>query len=210
MEDFSLHILDIAENAVAAGARKVDIRITEDEDRDLMTIEIVDDGKGMSQEALKKATDPFFTTKKRGRVGLGLPLLLQAARECDGQLEIKSRFASFLKRREGPPRHPRRMARAAPVKEPAGSKRSFRKRTKNREGGTAVRATFKRSHIDRKPLGDMAQTLATLVAGHPEVRFTYAYRKGETGYSLDTGEMRGKGCSDSNRARERYDQKVRA
>lgn len=101
MEDFSLHILDIAENAVAAGARKVDIRITEDEDRDLMTIEIVDDGKGMSQEALKKATDPFFTTKKRGKVGLGLPLLSQAARECDGQLEIKSRFASFLKRREG-------------------------------------------------------------------------------------------------------------
>jgi len=149
VEDFSLHILDIAENAVAAGARKVDIRITEDEDRDLMTIEIVDDGKGMDEEAVKKATDPFFTTKKRGRVGLGLPLLSQAARECDGQFEIKSR--------------------------------------PGRERGTAVKATFKRCHIDRKPLGDMAQTLATLVAGHPEVRFTYAYRKGETEYSLDTG-----------------------
>lgn len=149
MEDLSLHVLDIVENAVAAGARKVDIRISEDERQDLLTIAIADDGKGMDPEALKKATDPFFTTKKTGRVGLGLALLSQASKEADGQLEISSKV----------------------------------------QGGTTVKATFRRSHIDRKPLGDMAQTLASLVAGHPEVRFIYAYRSGETECFLDTARM---------------------
>ncbi len=160
MEDLSLHVLDIAENSVAAGARRVDIRITEDEDQDLLRIEIMDDGEGMDPEAVKKATDPFFTTKKAGRVGLGLSLLSQATRECEGQFAIQSQA----------------------------------------ERGTTVTATFKRSHVDRKPLGDMAQTLATLVAGHPEVRFTYAYRKGETKYSLDTADMQGKEFPDHDRA----------
>ena len=149
MEDLSLHVLDIAENAVAAGARRVDIRVTEDEKKDVLTIEIEDDGKGMSQQELEAATDPFFTTKRGKRVGLGLALFSQAAAESEGKLEITS--------------------------EPGR--------------GAVVKATFKRSHIDRKPLGDMSQTLTALIAGHPGVRFTYAYRKGKTESRLDTAEM---------------------
>ncbi len=149
MEDLSLHVLDIAENAVAAGAKRVDIRIVEDEKRDLLIIEVQDDGRGMDEQEMKRAMDPFFTTKQRKRIGLGLSLLSQAARECDGHLDVKSQ---------------------------AGK-------------GTLIKATFKRSHIDRKPLGDMPQTLSALIAGHPGVRFTYSYRKGETEHSLDTAEM---------------------
>jgi anti-sigma regulatory factor (Ser/Thr protein kinase) len=149
VEDLSLHILDIAENAVAAGARRVNVRITEDETKDVVVIEIEDDGKGMTREELKKATDPFFTTKTGKKVGLGLALFSQAAKECDGKLDVQSQ--------------PGR--------------------------GTLVKATFKRTHIDRKPIGDMAQTLSALIGGNPGVRFTYSYCKGETKHTLDTAEI---------------------
>lgn len=71
MEDLSLHILDIAENSIAAGAGKIKIKIIEDIKKNLLTIEIVDNGKGMDKNAIKKAYDPFFTTKTIRRVGLG-------------------------------------------------------------------------------------------------------------------------------------------
>jgi sensor histidine kinase YesM len=49
MEDLSLHILDVAENSIAASARKIEIRIDENQAKDLLTIEIQDDGKGMDE-----------------------------------------------------------------------------------------------------------------------------------------------------------------
>ncbi len=90
MEDFSLHLLDVAENCLAAGADHIEIRIVEETGKDLMTIEIKDDGCGMDQQALKEALDPFYTTKPNKRVGLGLPLLAQAAREAAGGIDIQT------------------------------------------------------------------------------------------------------------------------
>jgi len=90
MEELALHILDIVENSIAAGARQVEIRIRENRRADLLSIEIGDDGRGMSPEMLEQATDPFFTTRRERRVGLGLPLLGQAARAAGGGLEIES------------------------------------------------------------------------------------------------------------------------
>jgi anti-sigma regulatory factor (Ser/Thr protein kinase) len=45
--------------------------------------------------------------------------------------------------------------------------------------GTRVKATFQYSHIDRKPLGNMKETLAVLAAGNPGVNFIYEHRKGK-------------------------------
>jgi signal transduction histidine kinase len=90
MEDFSLHLLDVAENGLAAGADHIEIRIVEETEKDLMTIEIKDDGSGMDQQALNRALDPFYTTKPNKRVGLGLPLLAQAAREAAGGIDIQT------------------------------------------------------------------------------------------------------------------------
>jgi len=87
MEDLSLHILDIAENAIAAGATRISVTINENEDRDLLAIRVSDNGPGFTQEALRRALDPFFTTKGK-RTGLGLPLLAQAADLCGGNLTI--------------------------------------------------------------------------------------------------------------------------
>ena len=90
MDDISLHILDIVENSVTARARTVAIRITEDVRAKLLVVEIEDDGRGMDEATVKKALDPFFTTRVTRRVGLGLPMFAQSAREAGGRLEISS------------------------------------------------------------------------------------------------------------------------
>jgi anti-sigma regulatory factor (Ser/Thr protein kinase) len=90
MEDLSLHVLDIAENSIAAGAQHVEIRVRESQQDDLLSIEIIDDGRGMSEDMLPKVTDPFFTTRTTRRVGLGLPLFEQAAKRAGGKFEVAS------------------------------------------------------------------------------------------------------------------------
>ncbi len=150
MQDLSLHILDIVENSLTAGAKRVEIRIEEDSRADRMEIEIADDGCGMDEETAKQALDPFFTTKTVRRVGLGLPLLAETCRISNGELSLQSR----------------------PGK------------------GTKVKATFQHSHIDRKPLGQMEDTLITLVVGHPGVDLLYEHRKDGKVFSLDTRKIK--------------------
>ena len=90
MQDLSLHILDIVENATKAGATLIEIYVSEDINKDLLQITIKDNGRGMDAAMLKGATDPFVTTRTTRRVGLGLPLLEQAAKETGGNLLITS------------------------------------------------------------------------------------------------------------------------
>ena len=90
MLELAAHILDIAENSVRAGARLIEIDIDEDTAKDSLSIEIIDDGQGMKQEEIKKVLDPFYTTKTVRRVGLGLPLLADAAQRSGGSLQIES------------------------------------------------------------------------------------------------------------------------
>ena len=92
MKDLSLHILDIVENSIEANASKIRIKINEDIKKDLLIIEIKDNGKGMDEETLKTVTDPFYTTRTTRRVGLGLSLLVQATKESNGNFEIKSKI----------------------------------------------------------------------------------------------------------------------
>ena len=89
MEDLSLHILDIAENAVAAGATRVLIAVNENSARDLFSLRVADNGRGMSREERRRALDPFFTTGRK-RTGLGLPLLAQTAGQCGGRFSLES------------------------------------------------------------------------------------------------------------------------
>ncbi len=97
MEDLSLHILDIAENAVRAGGKKIMIELLEDQSNDRLTFSIEDDGKGIDKEIVDKVLDPFFTTKDGKKVGLGLALLSQAAEQAGGELRIDSEEAKGTK-----------------------------------------------------------------------------------------------------------------
>ncbi|MHC4635752.1 MAG: ATP-binding protein [Planctomycetota bacterium] len=91
MEDLSLHILDIAENGVRAGGKKIMIELLEDKSRDRLSLSIEDNGKGMDRKTMDRAVDPFFTTKDSKKAGLGLALLSQAARQAGGELKIDSK-----------------------------------------------------------------------------------------------------------------------
>lgn len=90
MEDLSLHILDIVENATHAGASLVTISIEEDTDKDLLQITIKDNGAGMDGQVLSGVRDPFFTSRTTRRVGMGIPLFEAAAQEAGGALWLTS------------------------------------------------------------------------------------------------------------------------
>ena len=91
MEDLSLHIMDLVDNSIAAGASRVHVAIREDRKADRLYILIEDDGAGMDEKTLGAAQDPFFSTKKGKPFGLGLSLFAQAARESGGRLQVESR-----------------------------------------------------------------------------------------------------------------------
>ncbi len=99
MKELSLNILDIAENSVKAGATLTEISVTEESDR--LTIEIRDDGCGMTEEVLKTVTDPFYTTRTTRKVGMGLSLLKLQAELTGGSLSVDSRHESEFPEEHG-------------------------------------------------------------------------------------------------------------
>jgi hypothetical protein len=150
VRELSLHILDLLENAVEAGASRIDLSIGEDLQSDWMVIEIADDGRGMKEEMIEKVLSPFYTTRQTRHVGLGLPLLREAARRCGGDLTIQST---------------------------AGK-------------GTKVKATFRHSHIDRAPLGDMPAALLAILLSERPVDLSYYHHVGFRKFLFDSSEIR--------------------
>ncbi len=150
MKELSMHIIDIVQNSIEAGAGQIGITINEDLAADRFILEINDNGRGMEKDLLAKVIDPFFTTRTTRRIGLGLPLLKAAAERCNGELIIES----------------------APGK------------------GTRVYATFRHSHIDRAPLGNMVDTMVNIIAGHPELNLLFTHRVEDRSLVLDAAELR--------------------
>ncbi|HNT24585.1 MAG TPA: ATP-binding protein [Anaerolineales bacterium] len=90
MREIALHLLDIAENSVAAKASEISVSVVEDLALDRLKASIVDNGKGMDAETVQRVVDPFVTSRTTRKVGLGIPLLKAAAEMCNGGLEISS------------------------------------------------------------------------------------------------------------------------
>jgi len=90
MRELALHLLDIAENSVAAGAGDITIAVDEDAKKDRLKISVEDNGKGMDEEMVARVIDPFVTSRTTRKVGLGIPLLKAAAEGCNGYLRINS------------------------------------------------------------------------------------------------------------------------
>jgi anti-sigma regulatory factor (Ser/Thr protein kinase) len=90
MKDLALHILDIVQNSVTAGAKLIEITIIENLPGDLLEINIRDNGKGIPAEMLANVTDAYVTSRTTRKVGLGLPLLKQNTEQTGGILTIKS------------------------------------------------------------------------------------------------------------------------
>ena len=90
MRELSLHLLDIVENSISAKAKNINISVEEDLINDRLRMTIADDGKGMNKEMVSKVIDPFVTSRTTRKVGLGIPLLKEAAEACNGSLTIES------------------------------------------------------------------------------------------------------------------------
>lgn len=91
MRELSLHIMDIIQNSIAASANLIELTVEENTDEDYLRIEIKDNGKGMDKEMLSQIRDPFMTTRRSRRVGLGISLFEAACLRCEGHLDIDSR-----------------------------------------------------------------------------------------------------------------------
>ena len=138
MDELSLYVLDITMNSVRAGATKITITLREDCEWLWFTVE--DNGCGMTEEQLKKLTDPFFTTRKTRKVGLGIPFLKMLAEMTGGYVRVTSVHESV-----------------------------------SADHGTKTEAKFGKNHIDFIPLGDIVETVKTLIQGAPEIDFTFEH-----------------------------------
>jgi len=83
MRNLADHLFDILENSVKAGATEV--KITLGIQDNLFFCKIEDNGMGIKE---KNVTDPFVTSRKTRKVGLGLPFLKKAAEGTGGFLRI--------------------------------------------------------------------------------------------------------------------------
>ncbi len=150
MREIALHILDIVQNSVVAGATKIEVMICEDIASDKLTVEICDNGCGMTKEFLEKVIDPFTTNRTTRKVGLGIPLFKNAAEATGGSFDIKSQVGE----------------------------------------GTCVTAVFGYSHIDRQPLGNMAETMLGLFTSYEDINFVYRHSVGDKVFEVDTLEIK--------------------
>ncbi|MEE1013608.1 MAG: ATP-binding protein [Clostridia bacterium] len=91
MKELSLHILDIMHNSIAANADLIQLELTEDTARDVLSFRIEDNGKGMSEEQVARVVNPFVTGRTTRKVGLGIPLLKAAAELTGGGIELSSK-----------------------------------------------------------------------------------------------------------------------
>jgi anti-sigma regulatory factor (Ser/Thr protein kinase) len=153
VRELSLHVLDILQNSLEAGASRIELIVEEDLTQDLLSVTVIDNGRGMDASQLVRAADPFFTTRKTRHVGLGLPLLASAAEHCGGGLKIESELGV----------------------------------------GTKVVATFKHSHIDRAPLGNIRDSLLAFVMSgsfEPASDFYYRHKVNDREFEFNTADVR--------------------
>ena len=84
MRELSLHILDLIENAIRAGATVISVTVEEKVEGDLISLAIEDDGPGLPVSA-ERATDPFYTTKDGKKTGLGLSMIKFRTEQAGGR-----------------------------------------------------------------------------------------------------------------------------
>lgn len=149
MKELSLNILDLVQNSITAKATLVTIIVIESIKKDILSIEIVDNGCGMDTELLSRVTDPF-TTRTTRKVGMGIPLFKLAAQSANGHFTITSAVGE----------------------------------------GTRVYADFRYSHLDRPPLGDIVETIITLIRFNLQLDFEFIHKTDDNEIVLSTREMK--------------------
>jgi hypothetical protein len=150
VEDLCFHLLDLVQNSVAAGAKNIFVSINESSAQDALTIEVIDDGRGMDAPTLEKIQDPFFTTKGFKKVGLGIPLLKATTQMCHGDFRIASTVGR----------------------------------------GTTIKARLQKSHLDCPPMGNLEETLLSLLVSLDSLHIHFSYRSEKGEFSIASNDIR--------------------
>ena len=167
MQELSLNILDIAENSVKAGASLITVAVCYRPAADRLTVTITDDGCGMDAKTVRKVTDPFYTTRTTRRVGMGLPLWKMAAEMTGGAMTVESAPGVGT-------------TVTAWLLSLAGI-----------DGGNVwVNLLKPTSFTPILALGDLPQTMATLIGGSPEKDFRLEFDYDGARFAADTREYR--------------------
>jgi GAF domain-containing protein/BarA-like signal transduction histidine kinase len=81
---------NILQNAAESGAKSVKVSVRPTEERDMLEIDIEDDGAGMAEDVMRKAWSPFFTTRGVEHHGLGLPATMHVISQAQGHITLVS------------------------------------------------------------------------------------------------------------------------
>lgn len=82
---------NLLRNALEASAPEGSVQLGVTQRPDEVSFSVRDDGPGMPEAVLARATEPFFSTKPRGQgMGLGLFLAQSVAEQMGGRLELSS------------------------------------------------------------------------------------------------------------------------
>ena len=150
MTDLSLHLLDIIQNSLTAGAVHIDVSVKAEKKKNRLTLQVKDDGRGMTEETVRRVSDPFYTTRTTRKAGLGIPLFKASSEMAGGEFSVESKPGE----------------------------------------GTSVTASYEISHIDRKPLGSVADTITMCIMGHPEIEFHLILENDEESWVFRTEDVR--------------------
>jgi len=91
MKEISLHVLDIIENSIAAGATLIEVEAEVVHAEDRLRVSVRDNGRGMEEALLRRVTDPFVTSRTTRRVGLGIPMFKAGAEAAGGSFRLESK-----------------------------------------------------------------------------------------------------------------------
>lgn len=149
MREISLHLIDIIQNSISAKATLIQVGVEADTKKDYIKITITDNGCGMDNETLKNVKDPFVTSRKTRKVGLGLSLFEAACKRCEGYLNVYSEKGK----------------------------------------GTEVIAYMKYNHIDREPLGNIQDTIISVLL-YDNVDIVYKHSFNGKDFVFDSREIK--------------------
>lgn len=148
MRDLSLHVLDLMENSVRAGATHIALSLEIDTAANRLSLSIEDNGQGLSVP-FDQALDPFYTTKDGKKTGLGLSLFKTTAEMAGGSLQLR----------------------------------------RSELGGLAVQATMEWDHLDRPPVGDLVESLFSMLCTEPGLTISLYVQYDNRQTTLETSEI---------------------
>jgi nitrogen fixation/metabolism regulation signal transduction histidine kinase len=89
MRQVLINLIQNAQDAMINNTKKPSIKINTNKYKNYLTLSIEDNGPGFSADILKKAFEPYVTTKSHG-TGLGLAIVKKIIEEHEGTIVVEN------------------------------------------------------------------------------------------------------------------------